>query len=77
MLPTIYRKHQKGQSPEHFALEDELIQAEEQKVNTARFLELIREYTDITELTRSTLTELVDKVVIHDAEEIDGKRTQS
>lgn len=57
-------------------LENTLSQAEEKQANTAKFLELVREYTDIKELTKPILNELIDKVVVHDAVKENGKRTQ-
>lgn len=57
-------------------LDDQLQQAENKRGNTTRFLELVREYTDMKELTKPTLNELIDKVVVYDAEKINGKRVQ-
>jgi len=58
------------------ALEDTLSQVVEKQENTAKFLELVREYTDIQELTKPILNELVDKVVVYDAEKARGDRVQ-
>lgn len=57
-------------------LDEQLQQAESKRENTTRFLELVREYTDMKELTKSILNELIDKVVVYDAEKINGKRVQ-
>ncbi|GBG07636.1 recombinase [Paenibacillus agaridevorans] len=57
-------------------LEEQLNQAESKQENTTRFLELVREYTDMKELTKAILNELIDKVVVYDAEKINGKRVQ-
>ncbi|WP_206105513.1 DUF4368 domain-containing protein [Paenibacillus thalictri] len=57
-------------------LDDQLNQAESRQENTTRFLELVREYTDMKELTKAILNELIDKVVVYDAEKINGKRVQ-
>lgn len=53
-------------------LKEQLQQAESKRENTTRFLELVREYTDMRELTKTILNELIDKVVVFDA----GKRVQ-
>lgn len=58
------------------ALEDILDQVAEKQENTAKFLELVREYTDIQELTKPILNELIDKVVVFDAEKAKGDRVQ-
>ncbi|MNR43996.1 hypothetical protein D3C85_1626820 [compost metagenome] len=39
-------------------------------------MELVREYTDMKELTKPILNELIDKVVVFDAEKVNGKRVQ-
>ncbi|WP_201318495.1 DUF4368 domain-containing protein [Paenibacillus sp. EPM92] len=57
-------------------LEEQLNQAESKQENTTRFLELVREYTDMKELTKPILNELIDKVVVYDAEKINSKRVQ-
>lgn len=57
-------------------LEELLSQAESKRENTIRFLELVRQYVDMKELTKPILTELIDKVVVFDAEKVNGKRTQ-
>lgn len=57
-------------------LEDQLNQAASQHENTTRFLERVRAYTNMQELTKPILNELIDKVVVFDAEKINGKRVQ-
>lgn len=57
-------------------LEEQLQQAESKRENTTRFLELVREYTDMKVLTKPILNELIDKVLVYDAEKVDGKRVQ-
>ena len=57
-------------------MDDTLSQVAEKQENTAKFLELVREYTDIQELTKPILNELVDKVVVYDAEKARGDRVQ-
>ena len=58
------------------ALDDTLSQVAEKQENTAKFLELVREYTDIQGLTKTILNELIDKVVVFDAEKARGDRVQ-
>ncbi|WP_027087981.1 DUF4368 domain-containing protein [Cohnella panacarvi] len=57
-------------------LDDQLQKAENKQENTTRFLELVREYTDMRELTKPILNELIDKAVVYDAEKVGGKRVQ-
>lgn len=51
-------------------------QAESKRENTTQLLEWVREYTAMKELTKPILNELIDKVVMYDAEKINGKRVQ-
>ena len=45
--------------------------------NVEKLIAVTRRYTRIDELTPEILNALVDKIVIHEAEKKDGKRTQS
>lgn len=45
--------------------------------NVEKLIAVTRRYTRIDELTPEVLNALVDKIVIHEAEKKDGKRTQS
>ncbi len=44
--------------------------------NAERFLNLVRKYTDIKELTAEVLREFVEKVYVYQSERIDGKKVQ-
>lgn len=45
-------------------------------VNTDRFLKMVKKYTDITELNAEIIREFIDKIIVHQAEKINGHRTQ-
>lgn len=57
-------------------LENQLQDFDNQNQNSYRFLELIKKYTEITELSAPMLKELIDKIVIHQSTKVDGKRMQ-
>ncbi len=44
--------------------------------NAANFVDLIKEYSDINELTQALLNTLIDRIEIHEPEEIDGEYVQ-
>ncbi|MFP4973782.1 DUF4368 domain-containing protein [Paenibacillus sp. CN-4] len=68
---------ERGQLKERLKLlEEQLQKAQSKRENTTRFLELMREYTDMKELMKAILNELIDKVVVYDAEKVDSKRVQ-
>lgn len=59
-----------------FQLKMELSSAEEESANADRFLSLVRRHTDIKELTAEVLREFVEKVYVHQVEQINGKKIQ-
>ena len=50
--------------------------SETQAVNVQSFLKIVKKYTDPTELTPEMLHELVDKIVVHEADKSSGHRVQ-
>jgi hypothetical protein len=47
-----------------------------ESLKTGRFMELVRRYTEFTELTTPMLNEFVEKIVVHESDKSSGKRTQ-
>ena len=45
-------------------------------VKTDKFIQLVKKYTDFTELTTPMLNEFVEKVVVHEADKSTGERVQ-
>ena len=41
-----------------------------------RFLDLVRKYTDIWEMTAEVIREFVERIYVHKSERIDSKRVQ-
>lgn len=56
--------------------QDELDIISDTKEQTKLFADSVKKYTNIKELTAPILNELIEKIVVHDAETIDGVRTQ-
>lgn len=50
--------------------------APQQALNTDHFLKLVKKYTDIQSIDAEIIREFVDKIIVHKAAEIDGKRQQ-
>lgn len=46
-----------------------------ESVKADKFMELVKRYTEFPELTATLLNEFVEKVIVHEARKIDGKRT--
>ena len=75
-LSEGYEQEQEELEQETAALQSELDSFEADTANTGRFLELVKKYTDFTELTAPMLHEFVEKVVVHEADRSSGKREQ-
>jgi hypothetical protein len=57
-------------------LEAELAEESEKSANVGKFLNTVRRYTDIQELTPTLLREFVDKIIVHEPDRSSGKREQ-
>jgi len=44
---------------------------------TASGMRIIHRYTDVSELTAEILREFIDKIIVHQAEKVNGKRKQT
>ena len=54
----------------------EVSQADTEATNVAKLIAVTKKYTRIDELTPEILNAFVDKIVVHECEKKDGKRTQ-
>ncbi len=57
-------------------IESELSEDRSKTVDIENFISLIRKYKEPTEITNAMFTELVDKIVVHEAEGVGKERTQ-
>ena len=55
-------------------LEHEIAEEAEQVSDVGRFLQLAERYSDIQELDAATVNELIEKIVIHSPEKINGRK---
>ena len=74
-LLTGYDTEQKNLDAELERLQAEIDRYNTDSVRADRFLELVKRHTEFTELTPTLLNEFVEKVVVHEAVKIEGKRT--
>ena len=56
-------------------LQGQLAEDREQARDAERFARLIAQYTDITELTEELVHTLIERIVVHEKEMIDGRQT--
>jgi len=57
-------------------LDNQLAEIEIQTLNSYQFRKLIKQYTEVTELTSTLLKELIDKIVLHQSTTINGQKIQ-
>ena len=58
------------------AIAEKMKKEERNLESIANFTAIIEKYLDIKELNKTVLNELIDKIEVHEAEKIDGKRVQ-
>ncbi len=75
-MSQSYEQEQQELKERTYFLRQELSKAKEQSDNVTRFMRSVRKYTEITELTPEVVREFVQKVVVFQAEKINGRRTQ-
>lgn len=57
-------------------LQEQLDKERESRENIDRFTAVVNKYIEITELTAPMLNQFIEKIVVYDAEKVNGKRTQ-
>lgn len=77
MLSEKYEKEQAELEPIIAEEEARLLDVQTFEEDADRFIDLAKRYTDFTELTTPMLNEFVDRILIHEAEKIDGERQQA
>lgn len=75
-MSAEYEAEQKALEERITKLKHTIDTANEQSLNTDRFLALVKKYTEITELDAEIIREFIDKIIVFKAEKIDGRRTQ-
>ena len=76
MITKRYDNEQLALKKKISALQAEIDEQERHKHSAASFLRTVKKYTDIQELTPFILNELVEKIVVHQAEGMGKSRTQ-
>ncbi|MCM1062717.1 MAG: recombinase family protein, partial [Eubacterium sp.] len=77
MLSAKYQEEQSQLENKKHELQVKLDKSEQDSEGVEKWLTLIRKYTELTELTAPLLNELIDKIVVHQAEnDENGNKTQ-
>ncbi len=75
-LSATYEREQSELESKITELNAQLRATSQNDKNTASFVDLIKEYSDINELTQALLNTLINHIEIHEPEEIDGEYVQ-
>ena len=75
-LSASYTEEQKKLNSQISGFKAELESKETAAVDLTQFLKLVREYTEIPELTAIILNQFIHRILVYAPEKIDGKRTQ-
>lgn len=75
-LSDGYEAEQEQLKQEIEALTAEVSEADTEATNVAKLIAVTKKYTRIDELTPEVLNAFVDKIVVHEREKKDGRRTQ-
>ncbi|MDR1765796.1 MAG: DUF4368 domain-containing protein [Lachnospiraceae bacterium] len=76
ILSREYEAEQENLEAEIAALETSLNEYAEDTTKAERFIEIVRKYTDFSELTAPMLNEYIDKIYVFEAEKINNRRKQ-
>ena len=75
-LSADYEREQKQLISDTEVLENELNQESEQVDNVEHFLNIVRQYTEIKELSARVVNDLIDKIKVHAVDKSSGQRVQ-
>lgn len=76
-MSQAYEQEQETLTERIKVLRKELSTAKEDAGNVTKFMRLVKRYTEITELTPEVVREFIEKVIVHQAEKVNGKRRQA
>ena len=75
-MSATYETEQKQLETRVSELETAIAEAREQRLNVDSFLEMVRRYTDISELTAEIIRSFVEKIEVKKPEKVPGTRTK-
>lgn len=76
VLSQEYEQEQAELEQSIVQLQSELDSFNADSARTDKFIELVKKYTDFSELTPQMIAEYIEKIVVHEADKSSGERTQ-
>ena len=74
MLSSNYEKEQKELKEQFETLSNEIKLDETKAIDVTRFINKVKKYTEIKELTPEILNEFVKKILVHQCQKVNGKK---
>lgn len=75
-LSFNYDKEQKKLKQKIEQLSKEISNTEKKTTDLTQFISNVKKYTEVTELTPEILNELIEKILVHQTEKVNGKKVQ-
>lgn len=75
-MTATYEAEQDGLRKTAQRLKDEISVVREEGESVDRFMKLVNKYSDITELNAEIIRTFVEKIIVYEAEKINGVKTQ-
>lgn len=75
-MSASYEDEQKSLKARISELECEIATDKENSLNVKHFLDLVKRYTEVSELTAEIIREFIEKVYVYHPEKINGQKTQ-
>ena len=76
MLTAEYEAEQDSLTAQIAELESLLATFSAESDNVQRFVKTARRYAEVPELTATVLNEIIEKIIVHEADKSSGKRVQ-
>ena len=76
-MAQSYEEEQSTLTERVKVLREELARAKENSDNIVKLIRLVKKYTETTELTPEIVREFIEKIIVHQAERVDGKKVQA
>lgn len=76
LLSSEYEQEQTELEKSIVLLQDELDSFNADSIRADKFIEIVKKYTDFTELTTPMIHEYIEKIIVHEADKSSGERTQ-
>ena len=76
-MTLSYEEEQSTLTERVKVLREELARAKENSDNIVKLIRLVKKYIEITELTPEIVREFIEKIIVHQAERVDGKKVQA